>query len=901
MDIEIQTYWNVETLAMVFNAIAAVMNAQSFDGLLRFAFVFGLALAIFGYIGRQLEMFKWFIHAFIFVMVLNLPIANVILTDKSGLEPPREVDNVPFALAAVAQATNLVFGSMTSAYETAFGVPDALGLRQGDVGFGHRILRQVNKATIRDPELRADLMQFIKECTLYDVRDGEISHRDIVSGVDTWNTIFTNTSPARFVTYDSLSAPKTQPCTEVALVLSQRVGTAATADQASAGRMVFTRAENDQVASALFVNAVGSSYDWILKNSANASDAMRQAMFNNLWRDAGSELPALLNDPARVSEVSALMGSAQAARQAAGSQSTLSLLAQETLPHVRNWIEAIIYALFPVVVVLMVVSSTEGAKKIFVGYLMSLAWIGLWPLLFAVINHLSMIHLSRKLAAFNLADKGVPFQYSDAFDATIVDEQAAIGYMVILVPFIASLIIRMGQGGFTAIADRVMTSFSSAGAAAGASMALGNAHMGQVGMDTASLNMTSMHRHDATVGLRGGVSSVETPDGAQMIRTANGTVGTQELRAHVAGVSLSPSQSEQANVSHGGHLQRESAASQAVSYRNGEQVSGQQQLDRMGAQTDGQGRNLAAVMANDMTDGMRRQDGSGTSLTNQSMFQTEYGGKAGLNVSLGGGSGGGGSGGRSGLGFSGGLSGGLHAGFNQVDSESRTDTSHSDLSREQAHASRASVTASQDQRQQDDQTLRQSRNVTYNNMQGRDSSIESSIRSGHGIDDRASLSRSYGFESRRDLAQEPAFITQAIKSAGLRGIGAFNRLSVDEKREVLLNEAIRQGLVAPARTMPSHSFDGQRIPSDYQDLKDQTAKVRNIDGLRNSDKVKQHYIEEAGKTMKHRFNPSRISNDAEISQAADRVRQRRDELGDALDRGGPQESPSGKSGASGKW
>lgn len=54
-----------------------------------------------------------------------------------------------------------------------------------------------------------------------------------------------------------------------------------------------------------------------------------------------------------------------------------------------------------------------------------------------------------------------------------------------------------------------------------------------------------------------------------------------------------------------------------------------------------------------------------------------------------------------------------------------------------------------------------------------------------------------GVESRRDLAQEPAFITQAIKSAGLRGIGAFNRLSVDEKREVLLNEAIRQGLVAP--------------------------------------------------------------------------------------------------------
>ena len=646
MDIEIQTYWNVETLFNVFNAIAAVMRTQSFDGLLRFVFVFGLALAIFGYIGRQLEMFKWFIHAFIFVAILNLPIANVILTDKSGLEPPREVDNVPFALAAVAQATNLVFGSMTSAYETAFGVPDALGLRQGDVGFGHRILRQVNKTTIRDPELRADLMQFIKECTLYDVRDGAISHRDIVSGVDTWNTIFTNTSPARFVTYDSLSAPKTQPCTEVALVLSQRVGTAATADQASAGRMVFTRTKDDQVASTLFVNAVGSSYDWILKNSANASDAMRQAMFNNLWRDAGSELPALLNDPARVSEVSALMGSAQAARQAAGSQSSLSLLAQETLPHVRNWIEAIIYALFPVVVVLMVVSSTEGAKKIFVGYLMSLAWIGLWPLLFAVINHLSMMHLSRKLAAFNLADKGVPFQYSDAFDATIVDEQAAIGYMVILVPFIASLIIRMGQGGFTAIADRVMTSFSSAGAAAGASMALGNAHMGQVGMDTASVNMTSMHRHDAMLGLQGGGSMIGLANGNQAVSSPSGDVANNVFRQQ-----LVESGSEAAN--------RESQlGSQAYSNQQATQNSS---LNRQMAEDS----SLSDSRSHDQSAGMVQNRGSQYSMTDESVRSTQHmnaehlsqthaansgfaqrsGASAHLSAGLGGGSGGGSGGG----------------------------------------------------------------------------------------------------------------------------------------------------------------------------------------------------------------------------------------------------------------
>ncbi len=32
----------------------------------------------------------------------------------------------------------------------------------------------------------------------------------------------------------------------------------------------------------MFVSTVGTSYDWILNNSSNASDAMKQAMFNNI-------------------------------------------------------------------------------------------------------------------------------------------------------------------------------------------------------------------------------------------------------------------------------------------------------------------------------------------------------------------------------------------------------------------------------------------------------------------------------------------------------------------------------------------------------------------------------------------------------------------------------------------
>ncbi len=92
----------------------------------------------------------------------------------------------------------------------------------------------------------------------------------------------------------------------------------------------------------------------------------------------------------------------------------MSLLAQETLPHMRNWIEAILYSLFPVVLLLAVFLSAQGAWKLLGGYAMALVWIGLWPLLFAIINGLSLLHLKHKTAALNLSNN-IPFSAHGCF------------------------------------------------------------------------------------------------------------------------------------------------------------------------------------------------------------------------------------------------------------------------------------------------------------------------------------------------------------------------------------------------------------------------------------------------------------------------------------------------------
>ena len=876
IDIEIQTYWNVETLYYVFNAVASMMAGAGFSGLLKLVFLFAIAIGMFGYMNKQLEMAKWFIHALAFVTVLNLPIARVALTDKAGLEPPRVVDNVPFALAVVAQTTNLVFGALTNTYETVFGVPEDLGLQKGDVGFGHRILKQVNNATIRDPGLRSDLMQFIKECTLYDVKDGEITPQQIVGGTDTWNIIFNNTSPARFVTYNTLTnAPTTDTCVNVAAILKDRVNDAVTAGQTFYGKQAFTRANSDAIATSMFVSAVGTSYDWILNSSSNASDAMKQAMFNNIWKEAGSELPALLNDPARVAEVNALAGAAQAARQADGSNSTLSLLAQETLPHMRNWIEAIIYALFPVVVVLMVVSSTESAKKLIAGYLMSLAWIGLWPILFAVINHLSLMHLRYKARALELA-AGVPFQLTDAFDATLTNEQAAIGYMVVLVPFIAGAIIKLGQGGFMSVADRMMTGFASAGAAVGASTASGNVSMGQAGLDTASVNTTSMHKYDSNIGLTGGGATIGRGNGSVATMAANGAVAMQQLQNRML-TQMALAKKFEAGRNHEAHRTDITSSGDQLAYRHSDAST------------------LTDVRGHDNTRGAYQQQGVQVSTTSQggyggqhstgqslgqnvrenSNFHMAAGNTDHLNMNLGVGRGGAAPGGaagavgggpdpkeekrlidsmrqggatqqqiddalknyrasKGGAAPSGGL---VSAGLGYQGTRSYTAAHSRDRNVDTVHGRQEdarlnhsfSVTGARAEQgargQQSSQMDRHGRDAALSNVDERSLVSDVSDRWEYGVGHRVNRSESDSFTIHKDLMADPYLFE---KVAARNGMTAMRFMNQSEQRimQMVQDYVSEKGMVQQATTMPQQTFAGERLPSTKSELDARSASDR---------------------------------------------------------------------------
>lgn len=526
MNFEINTYWNVEVTYQVLNGVSAIMQSGNFAGLLKLAFLVMTLVSLVTFMwGKDTGFFRWFFQAILFTMLINMPIAKVVLTDNLSQEPPKIVQNVPWLLAAGAAFINNSSGWLVKSYETVFNIPTNLSLHgSGDMGYGQALIKHTNKITITDPSLRHDLMQFIKECTVYDIQDGVISSSDLSAKPETWDIIFNNTNPARFVTVGSLKGASTlRTCKEEAGYLKAQVRDGIDASMRYYGKTFFNRFPDD-IAYRLYIETLGSSYGWILNSNQSASDAVKQAMFNNIWREAGTELPALMNDPSRIAEITANAGAAMGATQVKGSMSVITKLAYEVIPQLRNWLEAILYSLFPIVVVLLVLTRADNMMNILSSYFSSLLALGLIPIFFAVINHISLIYLKMKADALDLA-AGVPFGQMGVLESTLIDEQTMVGYMVILSIGLASWLAFKMSGSISGVGQRMMMAWSAAGSA-GSSLATGNASIGEQTIDNVSANNTNMHKMDTSELYNNNGRTYVGSDASRTLYN-NGSVATQ--------------------------------------------------------------------------------------------------------------------------------------------------------------------------------------------------------------------------------------------------------------------------------------------------------------------------------------------------------------------------------------
>jgi len=203
---EIYAYQNADSLFGVFNAAAAIHSSGDYAAAMAAVAFCGFvaALVAYAFAPEKLQGWKWLGTVVLVFSVLIVPKVTVGIVDKTGGSAVKVVGNVPFGVAALGGITSTIGNTLTSLFETAFQVipgvgalPVELSYQQNGLMFGNRLIRETGNVVFQDPAFRTDLINFIHNCTTYDLIDGTLDPAVFSASDDVW-PLMASPNPARW-------------------------------------------------------------------------------------------------------------------------------------------------------------------------------------------------------------------------------------------------------------------------------------------------------------------------------------------------------------------------------------------------------------------------------------------------------------------------------------------------------------------------------------------------------------------------------------------------------------------------------------------------------------------------------------------------------------------------------
>jgi conjugal transfer mating pair stabilization protein TraG len=487
---EIYAYQNSDSLFGIFNAAAAIHASSDYmSAVAAVAFCgFVAALIAYAFAPDKLQGWKWLATVLLVFSILIVPRVTVGIVDKTGGSAVKVVANVPFGIAVLGSVTSTIGHSLTGLFETAFQVvpgvgalPSELTYEKNGLMFGNRLIRDTGNVVFQDPKFRTDLINYIHNCTMYDLIDGTVDPGTFSSSDDVWALMGTP-NPARFSTLTGAGGAVTvDTCPNVYSNFNGRLPAQLTRIQ---GKLAFQL--NPTLPSAAAAAAIaGQIQQAYLKNSiataaATAADLIRQNAVLNTINDSSNIIGQKINDPA---SMVLAVGRAQAVAQQNATWLNYGKVAEQALPVFRNVIEAITYALFPLFVLLLLLTSGRETPATFKGYAAILIWIQLWPPLYAVLNYMASIYAAYDLAAaadLGTGAKALSLQTASTIYSRAISGEAVVGYLAISIPFIAWAALKRMENFGTALVGGLSGLQGMLSGSTG-SAAVGNVNMGNVG------------------------------------------------------------------------------------------------------------------------------------------------------------------------------------------------------------------------------------------------------------------------------------------------------------------------------------------------------------------------------------------------------------------------------------
>ncbi len=509
-------YWNGAQLRDLFEAVVAITSGPSYQGLIKSAVLAGflvtLTTALFRWQGMAAKTFLFAVV--LFYSLLLIPKTDLSIHDERA-GTVHVVQNVPFGIGFFASVTSRIGHFLTTGFESAFALPDAEKFSKFGMVYPQRAVSVLQGIGTVTPLGRRKVNRFVADCLTPELTDNPAKVNALAQSSDLWATVTASgwLNPARSTLNENGEVKR---CDEAAVELEtflngseldeikKKLGALLTPDRADPAHAIMTSLPH---AESLLLG-LSRSLDSSLKHSI-----MLQAIpegVSSIAQLSGSPLSLAVN-----------LAKAQGNLASEISYRTMSEIAKVSLPKIRNCIEFVIIAAFPLVFILIIAAGSNA------GLIFLLIWVQLWAPLYAVANYLLISVDSNPMNRIIAEYGGNSLMAVDLIRQTGASSQAMAGYLMLAIPMLALAIAKGSDYAAAALVGGLMGPAQSASQGLSGQLSSGNFSSGNISIGNVSSNSINANKNDTS-------SSFADPYTSK-ISTAYGTV-TRDGDNHVTGM-----------------------------------------------------------------------------------------------------------------------------------------------------------------------------------------------------------------------------------------------------------------------------------------------------------------------------------------------------------------------------
>jgi hypothetical protein len=597
MTLDYYAYWNGAQIRDLFEALVAITSGPDYAGLLK-------AVALAGFLAALCTaLFRWqaagvrafFAALCLFYSALLIPKASVAIHDERAASV-YVVGNVPLGIAFLASATSHAGYWLTESFERAFTTEDAMRFSRFGMAFPQRAVTTLQNAAVVTPKGKAALQGLVAHCIAPELLDYPEKAAKLAESPNLWQEIKADgwLNPARTLLTEEGEVLR---CDEAALRFENLLQTEELPQIKKLLAGILMPERNDPQAALL--SALPYSEALLLGLSRSMDESLTHSVMLQAVPEGLASFAQIAGSPMATLEAFAKSNARLASEI---NYRSMSELAKETLPKLRNAFEFIIIAAFPLVLV-MILASGAASLMVLKNYLTLLIWVQLWAPLASVVNYLLISHDAHPLTRLAAEYGGNTLMVADLIREMGASSQALAGQLMLLVPIIA---LALAKGGEFAAASMVNAALAPAQSAAGASAsaaASGNIAAGNVSLGSVSVNSVQGNSRSLA-------AKYEDPDRIDT-RTAYGAV---QRDSYGAVTSMTRSPIDLGVSASAGFSQTASAAQSARTEQSAAAQTSEVFTETFGGtKTASKGASYTAAAGSEITQGESVRDAAGGS------------------------------------------------------------------------------------------------------------------------------------------------------------------------------------------------------------------------------------------------------------------------------------------------